>query len=80
MIKFNTKSIYMNFISSLPRTSAGAVPVVGGGDVWVVGNEDVVGDVGGQVSSLSMDGDQDVFPLVNVWDGSASLCVMEPMS
>ena len=29
----------MNLISSLPRTFAGAVRVVGGGDVRVVGNE-----------------------------------------
>nr|POE73384.1 hypothetical protein CFP56_08691 [Quercus suber] len=50
----------VNLISSLPCTSAGAVPVVTGGDIWVVGNGDVVGDVGGQVSSLLMDGDRDV--------------------
>ena len=37
----------MNLISSLPRTIAGSVPVVNGGDVRVVGNEDVLGDVGG---------------------------------
>ena len=47
----------MNLISSLPRTSMGAVPVVSRGDVWVVGNEDVVEDVGGQVSLRTMDGD-----------------------
>ena len=35
----------MNLISSLPRTSAGSVLVVGGGDVQVVGNGDVVEDV-----------------------------------
>ena len=31
----------MNLISSLPCTSTGAVPVVSGKDVRVVGNEDV---------------------------------------
>ena len=36
-----------NFISSLPRTSVVAVRVVGGGDVRVVGNKDVVEDVDG---------------------------------
>ena len=53
----------MNLISSLPHTSAGAVWVVGGGDVWVVGNRDVVEDV---------DGDRDVSPWANVWDGPVS--------
>ena len=66
MIKFNITSIYMNLISFLPRTSAGAVSVVGGGDVLVVGNGDVAGDVGGQVSSLPMNGDRDVFLWANV--------------
>ena len=47
----------MNLISSLPCTSAGAVSVVGRGDVWVVGNGDVVEDVDRQVSSRTMDGD-----------------------
>ena len=42
----------MNLISSL-----GAMPVVGGGDVRVVGNRDVVEDVGGLVSLRTMDGD-----------------------
>ena len=37
----------MNLISSLPCTTVKAVPVVSGGDVRVVGNGDVVGDVGG---------------------------------
>ena len=37
----------MNLTSSLPHTSAEAVPVVGGGDIRVVGNEDVVKDVNG---------------------------------
>ena len=36
----------MNLMSSLPRTSAVAMPVVGRGDVWVVGNGDAVEDVG----------------------------------
>ena len=45
-----------------------------------VGNGDVVGDVGGQVPSVLMDGDRDVSSWANVWDGSASLCAMEPMS
>ena len=31
----------MNLISSLPCTSTRTVPVVNGGDVWVVGNGDV---------------------------------------
>ena len=61
----------MNFISSLPRTSVVAVRVVGGGDVRVVGNKDVVEDV---------DGDRDVSLWANVWDGPASLCAMKPMS
>ena len=61
----------MNFISSLPRTSVVAGRVVGGGDVRVVGNKDVVEDV---------DGDQDVSLWENVWDGPASLCAMKPMS
>ena len=65
----------MNLISSL-----GAMPVVGGGGVRVVGNEDVVEDVGGQVSLRTMDGDRDVSPWVNKWDGPVSSCVMEPMS
>ena len=47
----------MNLISSLPCTSAGAVSVVSRGDVWVVGNGDVVEDVDRQVSSRTMDGD-----------------------
>ena len=66
----------MNLISSLPCTSTGAVLVVNGGDVRVVGNE----DVGGQVPSVLIDGDRDVSPWANVWDGSASSCAMEPMS
>ena len=70
----------VNLISSLPCTSAGAVPIVSGGDVRVVGNRDVVGDVGGQVPSLLMDRDRDVSPWANVWDGPASSCAMEPMS
>ena len=60
-----------NFISSLPRTSVVAVRVVGGGDVRVVGNKDVVEDV---------NGDRDVSLWANVWDGPASLCAMKPMS
>ena len=70
----------MNLISSLPCTSARAMLVVSGGDIWVVGNGDVVGDVGGQVPSVLIDGDRDVSPWANVWDGSASSCAMEPMS
>ena len=70
----------MNLILSLACTFAGAVSVVSGGDVRVVDNRDVVGDVGGQVPSLLMDGDRDVSPWGNVWDGPASLCAMEPMS
>ena len=69
--------VNMNLILSLPRTSVGAVLVVCGGDVWVVGNRDVVKDVGGQVSSQTMDGDQDVSPWANVWDGPASSCAMD---
>ena len=61
----------MNLISSRPHTSAGAVLVVGGGDVRVVGNGDPLEDV---------DGDRDVSPWANVWDGPASSCAMEPMS
>ena len=37
----------MNLISSLPCIIAGSVPVVNRGDIRVVGNEDVLGDVGG---------------------------------
>ena len=37
----------INLISSLPCTSTGAVPIVSGGDLRVVCNGDVVGDVGG---------------------------------
>ena len=70
----------MNLISSLPCTTAGAVPIVSGGDVRVVGNRDVLGDVGGQVPSLLMDGDRDVWAWANEWDGPASSCAMEPMS
>ena len=70
----------MNLMSSLPCTTAGAVPVVSGGDVRVVGNEDVLGDVGGQVPQLLMDGDQDGCAWANVWDRLASSCAMEPMS
>ena len=70
----------MNLISSLPCTSTGAVPIVSGGDLWVVGNRDVVGDVGGQVPLPLMDGDQDVSLWANIWDGPASSCAMEPMS
>ena len=66
----------MNLISSLPCTSTGAVLVVNGGDVRVVGNE----DVGGQVPSVLIDGDRDVSLWVNIWDGPASSCAMEPMS
>ena len=66
----------MNLISSLPCTSAGAVPVVSEGDIQVVGN----GDVGGQVPSVLLDGDRDVSLWVNIWDGPASSCAMEPMS
>ena len=46
----------MNLISALPCTFVGVVLIVSGGDVRVVGNGDVVGDVGRQVSSF-MDGD-----------------------
>ena len=70
----------MNLISSLPCTSAGVMPVVNKGDVRVVGNGDVLGDVGGQVPSLLMDGDRDVSSWANVWDGPAPSCAMEPMS
>ena len=70
----------MNLISSLPSTTAGAGPAVSGGDIRVVGNGDVLGDVGRQVPSLLMDGDPDVSPWANVWDGPASSCAMEPMS
>ena len=70
----------MNLILSLACTFAGAVSVVSGGDVRVVGNRDVVGDVGGQVPLLLMDGDQDVSLWANIWDGPASSCAMEPMS
>ena len=70
----------MNLISSLPCTSTGAVLVVSGGDVRVVGNGDVVGDVGGQVPSVLMDGDRDVSLWANIWDGPTSSCAMEPMS
>ena len=38
----------MNLISSLPCTTTGEVLVVSGGDVRVVGNGDVLGDVGGR--------------------------------
>ena len=61
----------MNLISFLPRTSTEVVLVVSGGDVRVVGNRDVVENV---------DGDQDVSPWANVWEGPASSCAMEPMS
>ena len=37
----------MNLILSLPCTSVGAMSVVSGGDIRMVGNGDVVGDVGG---------------------------------
>ena len=47
----------MNLMSSLPCTTVGAMPVVSRGDVRVVGNGDVLGDVGGQVPLLLMDGD-----------------------
>ena len=47
----------MNLISSMPCTSARAMLVVGGGDVLMVGNKDVVEDVGGQVPLRTMDGD-----------------------
>ena len=70
----------MNLISSLPCTITGSVPVVNRGDVRVVGNEDVLRDVGGQVPSLLMDRDRDVSPWANRWDGPASSCAMEPMS
>ena len=70
----------MNLISSLPCTSTGAMPIVIGGDVRVVGNRDVVGNVGGQVPSVLLHGDLDVSPWVNVWDGPASSCAIEPMS
>ena len=70
----------MNLISSLPCTTVKAVPVVSGGDVRVVGNGDVLGDVGGQVPLLLMDGDRDVWAWADVWDGPASSCAMEPMS
>ena len=70
----------MNLISSLPRTIAGSVLVVNGGDVRVVANRDVLGDVGGQVPLTLMDRDRDVSPWANGWDGPASSCAMEPMS
>ena len=70
----------MNLISSLPCTFAGAMPVVNGGDIRVVRNRDVVGDVSRHISSLLMDKDRDVSPWANVWDGPASSCAMEPMS
>ena len=70
----------MNLISSLPCTFVGEVPVVSGGVVRVVGNGDVVGDVGGQVPSVLLHGDQDVSPWVNVWDRPASSCAIKPMS
>ena len=69
----------MNLISALPCTFVGVVSIVSGGDVQVVGNGDVVGDVGRQVSSF-MDGDRDMSPWENVWDRLTSLCAMEPMS
>ena len=70
----------MNLISSLPCTTVGAGPAISGGDVRVVGNGDILGDVGGQVPSLLMDGDPNVSLWANVWDGPASSCVMEPTS
>ena len=70
----------MNLMSFLPCTTAGVVPVVSGGDVWVVGNRDVLRDVRGQVPLLLMDGDRDVWAWAKVWDGLASSCAMEPMS
>ena len=51
--------------------------MVVGEDIWVVGNGDVVEDVGGQVSSRTMDGNRDVFPWANLWDGPASSCAMD---
>ena len=65
-----------HLISSLPCTSAEAVPIVSGGDVRVVGN----GDMGGLVPSVLMDGDRNVSLWANLWDGPTSSCVMEPMS
>ena len=70
----------MNLISFLPRTSTEVVLVVSGGDVRVVGNEDVLGDVGGQVPLPLMDRDRDMWAWADVWDGPASSCAMEPMS
>ena len=58
--------VSMNLISSLPHTSTGAMLVIGGEDIQVVGNGDVVEDVGGQVSLWTMDGDWDVSPWANV--------------
>lgn len=46
-----------NIMSSLPCTSVGIAPMVSRGDAWVVGSGDVVEDVGGQVSSQTMDRD-----------------------
>ena len=53
------------------------MPVIDGGDVRMVGNGDVVEDMGGQVSSQVMDGDRDVSPWANVWDGPTSSCTMD---
>ena len=44
------------------------------------GQRNILGDVGGQVPSLLMDGDPNVSLWANVWDGPASSCVMEPTS
>ena len=38
------------------------------GDIRVVGNGDVLGDVGGQVPSLLLDRDRDVSPWANRWE------------
>ena len=78
--KVGRPGVGMNLISSLPCTTVKAVPVVSGGDVRMVGNGNVLRDVGGQVPLLLMDGDRDVWAWANVWDGPASLCAMEPMS
>ena len=76
-------------MNSVCTPSGGTAPGVGrprvgmnlsGGDVRVVGNGDVLGDMGGQVPLLLMDGDRDVLAWADVWDGPASLCAMEPMS
>ena len=79
-LRVGRPGVGMNLISSLPCIIAGSVPVVNGGDIRVVGNEDELGDVGGQVPSLLLDRDRDVSLWAKRWDGPASSCAMEPMS